>query len=158
MPTYTFTLNGQTTTVDAPADTPLLWVLRERLGLTGTKYGCGTGDCGSCTVLRNGIAIQTCTLPLWRCDGQTITTIEGLATGAALHPVQQAWLDEDVSQCGFCQAGQIMSAVALLARTGNAPTDADIDAIDNVCRCGTYGRIRSAIKRAASTMGGGGNP
>jgi isoquinoline 1-oxidoreductase subunit alpha len=155
MPTYTFVLNGQSVAVDAPADTPLLWVLRERLGLTGAKYGCGVGDCGSCTCLRNGIAIQTCTFPLWRCDGQTITTIEGLANGADLHPAQQAWLDEDVSQCGFCQAGQIMAAVALLARTNNAPTDADIDSMNNVCRCGTYGRIRSAIKRAAALGGGG---
>jgi isoquinoline 1-oxidoreductase alpha subunit len=149
MPTYTFTLNGGQVAVDAPADMPMLWVLRDLLGVTGPKYGCGVGVCRACTSHLEGVAFTPCTTPVADCVGQRVTTIEGLANGNELHPVQQAWLDEDVAQCGFCQAGQIMAAAALLAATPN-PTDADIDAIENVCRCGTYFRIRAAIKRAAA--------
>lgn len=148
MPNYSFTLNGQPTSVDAPAEMPALWVLRDLLGVTGPKYGCGVGVCRSCTSHLDGDAFQPCTTPIAECAERTLTTIEGLADGDQLHPVQQAWIDEDVAQCGFCQPGQIMAAVALLAHTPN-PTDADIDAIENVCRCGTYSRIRAAIKRAA---------
>jgi len=150
MPTFTFTLNGASTTVEAPADEPLLWVLRDRLGVTGPKYGCGVGVCKACTSHLDGAAFNPCITPVSDCAGRTVTTIEGLAGGATLHPVQQAWIDEDVAQCGFCQPGQIMAAVALL-RTNPSPTDADIDAIDNVCRCGTYVRIRAAIHRAAAS-------
>jgi isoquinoline 1-oxidoreductase subunit alpha len=152
MPTYNFILNGQSTTVDAPADMPLLWVLRDLLGVTGPKFGCGLGDCRACTGHVNGTAVPTCQVPIASCDGQQVTTIEGLANGTTLHPVQQAWIDEDVPQCGFCQPGQIMAAVDLLNRTNNNPTDADIDQIENICRCGTYGRIRRAIKRAAGIV------
>jgi isoquinoline 1-oxidoreductase alpha subunit len=148
MPTFTFTLNGATTTVTSAADEPLLWVLRDRLGVTGPKYGCGVGVCKACTSHLDGAAFNPCVTPVADCAGHDITTIEGLAGGATLHPVQQAWIDEDVAQCGFCQPGQIMAAAALLA-TNPHPTDADIDAIDNVCRCGTYVRIRAAIHRAA---------
>ena len=154
MPTYSFILNGEPVTVDAPAETSLLWVLRETLGLTGAKYGCGVGECGSCLCLRNGVDIPSCQYPIWQIDGQEITTIEGLASGETLHPVQQAWLEEDVAQCGFCQPGQIIAAVALLRETADNPTDDDIDQITNVCRCGTYGRIRKAIKRAAEISRG----
>ena len=149
MPNYSFTLNGQPTSVDAPAEMPALWVLRDLLGVTGPKYGCGVGVCRSCTSHLDGAAFQPCTTPIAECAERTLTTIEGLADGEQLHPVQQAWIDEDVAQCGFCQPGQIMAAVALLANNPN-PTDADIDAIENVCRCGTYSRIRAAIKRAAT--------
>ena len=149
MPNYTFVLNGQSVTVDAPPDMPMLWVLRDILGVTGPKYGCGVGVCKACTSHLNGVAFNPCVTPVADCAGARITTIEGLADGDDLHPVQQAWLDEDVAACGFCQAGQIMAAAALLASKPN-PTDADIDTIDNVCRCGTYFRIRKAIKRAAS--------
>jgi isoquinoline 1-oxidoreductase alpha subunit len=149
MPTYTFTLNGATTTVTAGADEPLLWVLRDLLGVTGPKYGCGVGVCKACTSHLDGGAFNPCITPVSECAGRAITTIEGLADGETLHPVQQAWIDEDVAQCGFCQPGQIMAAAALLAANPN-PSDADIDAIDNVCRCGTYVRIRRAIHRAAS--------
>jgi isoquinoline 1-oxidoreductase subunit alpha len=150
MSTFTFTLNGTSTTVDAPADEPLLWVLRDRLGVTGPKYGCGVGVCKACTSHLDGAAFNPCITPVSECAGHAVTTIEGLADGDALHPVQQAWIDEDVAQCGFCQPGQIMAAVALL-RANPAPTDADIDTIDNVCRCGTYVRIRAAIHRAAAS-------
>ncbi|AUG75128.1 (2Fe-2S)-binding protein [Kitasatospora sp. MMS16-BH015] len=149
MPSYTFVLNGQSVQVDAPADMPLLWVLRDKLGVTGPKYGCGVGVCRACTSHLDGAEIQPCTVPVQNCAGRSVTTIEGLADGDQLHPVQQAWLDFDVAQCGFCQPGQIMAAVALLRRTPH-PTDADIDQIQNVCRCGTYFRIREAIKQAAS--------
>ena len=149
MPNFTFTLNGETTTVDAPADMAMLWVLRDMLGVTGPKYGCGVGVCQACTSHLNGDAFQPCITPLADCAAQVITTIEGLADGENLHPVQQAWIDEDVAQCGYCQGGQIMAAAALLAHNPN-PTDADIDALENVCRCGTYVRIRKAIKRAAA--------
>ena len=147
MTTFTFTLNGASTTVDAAADEPLLWVLRDRLGVTGPKYGCGVGVCKACTSHLDGDAFNPCITPVGDCAGRTVTTIEGLADGAALHPVQQAWIDEDVAECGFCQPGQIMAAVALLAANPH-PSDADIDAIENVCRCGTYFRIRRAIHRA----------
>jgi isoquinoline 1-oxidoreductase alpha subunit len=148
VPTYTFVLNGAATTVTAAADEPLLWVLRDRLGVTGPKYGCGVGVCKSCTSHLDGAAFNPCITPVAECAGRTVTTIEGLADGEVLHPVQQAWIDEDVAQCGFCQPGQIMAAAALLAAKPS-PTDADIDALDNVCRCGTYARIRRAIHRAA---------
>jgi isoquinoline 1-oxidoreductase subunit alpha len=148
MATFTFTLNGAPTTVDAAADEPLLWVLRDRLGVTGPKYGCGVGVCKACTSHLDGAAFNPCTTPVSECAGRAVTTIEGLADGDVLHPVQQAWIDEDVAQCGFCQPGQIMAAAALLAANPN-PTDADIDALENVCRCGTYVRIRRAIHRAA---------
>ncbi|SDI34505.1 isoquinoline 1-oxidoreductase, alpha subunit [Actinokineospora alba] len=151
MPTYRFNVNGKPVAVDAPADTPLLWVLRERLGLTGPKYGCGVGACRACTSHLDGKEFQPCTVAVSECNGRKITTIEGLADGDELHPVQQAWLDEDVAQCGFCQPGQIMAAAALL-KTTKTPTDAEIDAIENVCRCGTYCRIRDAIKRASAAM------
>jgi isoquinoline 1-oxidoreductase subunit alpha len=149
MSEFTFTLNGEPVTVDAPPDMPMLWVLRDLLGVTGPKYGCGVGVCRACTSHLNGAAFNPCVTAVADCADQDVTTIEGLADGDELHPVQQAWLDEDVAACGFCQAGQIMAAVALLARNP-APTDADIDTIDNVCRCGTYDRIRRAIKRAAA--------
>ncbi|HEX4492760.1 MAG TPA: (2Fe-2S)-binding protein [Acidimicrobiia bacterium] len=153
MPTVTFVLNGESTTVDVTAaDEPLLWVLRDVLGVTGPKYGCGVGVCKACTSHLDGAAFNPCITPVSECAGHAVTTIEGLADGETLHPVQQAWIDEDVAQCGYCQPGQIMAAAALLA--GNPhPTDADIDALENVCRCGTYFRIRSAIHRAAASMG-----
>jgi isoquinoline 1-oxidoreductase alpha subunit len=148
MATFSFMLNGTATTVDVAADEPLLWVLRDRLGVTGPKYGCGVGVCKACTSHLDGDAFNPCITPMSECAGRTVTTIEGLADGDRLHPVQQAWIDEDVAQCGFCQPGQIMAAVALLAKNPD-PTDADIDALENVCRCGTYVRIRRAIHRAA---------
>jgi isoquinoline 1-oxidoreductase alpha subunit len=129
----------------------LLWVLRDKLGITGPKYGCGINVCKACTCLMDGQAVTPCSMPVASMQGKSITTIEGLAQGDKLHPVQLAWLDKDVAQCGFCQPGQIMAAVALLNRT-RSPSDADIDAIENVCRCGTYGRIREAIKAAAAAM------
>jgi len=146
--TYTFNLNGKSVSVDAPSTMPMLWVLRDQLGVTGPKYGCGVGVCRACTSHLNGAAFTPCTTPVSSCAGKNVTTIEGLANGSTLHPVQQAWLDEDVAQCGFCQPGQLMAAAALL-KSNKSPTDADIDAIPNVCRCGTYARIRAAIKRAA---------
>ena len=148
MTTYTFNLNGKSVSVDAPSTMPMLWVLRDQLGVTGPKYGCGVGVCRACTSHLNGAAFTPCTTPVSSCAGKNVTTIEGLANGSTLHPVQQAWLDEDVAQCGFCQPGQLMAAAALL-KSNKSPTDADIDAIPNVCRCGTYARIRAAIKRAA---------
>ena len=151
MPNQTFKVNGKTVNVDAPDDMALLWVLRDKLGITGPKYGCGINVCKSCTCHVNGKAVTTCSTRIADVRGLSVTTIEGLAKGQTLHPVQQAWLDLDVAQCGFCQPGQIMAAAALLKRT-KTPTDADIDAIENVCRCGTYGRIREAIKAAAAMM------
>jgi isoquinoline 1-oxidoreductase alpha subunit len=148
MPEYSFTVNDKPVTVDAPDDMPLLWVLRDLLAITGPKYGCGVGVCRACTSHLDGAEIQPCVVPVKDCAGRRVTTIEGLADGAQLHPVQQAWLDCDVAQCGFCQPGQIMAAVALLNRTPK-PTDADIDAIENVCRCGTYHRIRQAISKVS---------
>lgn len=151
MPTYNLTVNNQAVAVDAPADMALLWVLRDKLGITGPKYGCGLDVCKACTCLVNGKAVSTCAVKVSDVASKKITTIEGLANGSTLHPVQQAWLDRDVPQCGFCQPGQIMAAVDLLSRT-KTPTDADIDAIENMCRCGTYGRIREAIRAAAAMM------
>ena len=144
------TINGVARQLAADPDMPLLWAIREELGLTGTKFGCGIAQCGACTVHLDGAAIRSCTTPLRAAAGRSVTTIEGLATNEGLHPVQQAWIDEQVPQCGYCQSGQIMSAAALLA-TQPAPTDADIDSAmrGNVCRCGTYARIRRAIKQAA---------
>jgi len=149
----TLTVNGRVHELaDLDPATPLLWVLRDHLGLVGTKYGCGQGLCGACTVHFNGAAMRSCVLPLAAAAGQKITTIEGLAADARLTPLQQAWCDEDVSQCGYCQAGQIMSATALLAKNPR-PTDADIDGAlaGNLCRCGTYQRIRRAVHAAAAT-------
>ena len=142
-------VNGHDRDTDASADTPLLWVLRDHLGMTGTKYGCGMALCGACTVHLDGVPIRSCITPLAVAEGKRITTIEGLSENRS-HAVQQAWLELDVPQCGYCQSGQIMSAVALLA-SNPAPADADIDAAmsGNICRCGTYPRIRKAIHRAA---------
>ncbi len=151
MPIYNFSVNGRAVSVDAPAGMALLWVLRDKLGITGPKYGCGVDVCKACTCLVNGKARTTCATKVSEVQGKNVTTIEGLANGSTLHPVQQAWMDIDVPQCGFCQPGQIMAAVDLLQRTRN-PSDADIDAIENMCRCGTYGRIRQAIKAAATMM------
>ncbi|MFX1675016.1 (2Fe-2S)-binding protein [Paraburkholderia sp. A2WS-5] len=146
-------VNGADHAVDAPPDTPLLWVLRDTLHLTGTKFGCGMGLCGACTVHLEGAAVRSCQLPLGAVAGKRIKTIEGLGKPDALHAVQAAWRDEDVPQCGYCQSGQIMSAAALLA-TNHDPSDSDIDAAmaGNICRCGTYDRIRSAIHRAAVAL------
>ena len=151
MPKYTFSVNGKSVTVDAPADLPLLWALRDKLGVRGPKYGCGINVCKACTSHLDGEAINPCVTPLAAVSGKEVTTIEGLANGDKLHPVQEAWLEQDVAQCGYCQPGQIMAAVALLKKTKN-PTDADIDKIENVCRCGSYFRIREAIKSAAAKM------
>lgn len=143
-------INGVQREVEADADMPLLWALRDILQLTGTKYGCGIAQCGACTVHLDGQPIRSCSIPVSAAVGSRITTIEGLAKGEELHPVQKAWIELDVVQCGYCQSGQIMSAVALL-ETNTNPSDADIDAAmnGNICRCGTYPRIRAAIKRAA---------
>jgi isoquinoline 1-oxidoreductase subunit alpha len=145
----TFTLNGKSQTVEVDPQMPLLWVLRDTLNLTGTKFGCGMALCGACTVHINGEATRSCITPISAVAGKKITTIEGLSTDGS-HPVQQAWMEEDVPQCGYCQSGQIMSAVALLTKKPK-PTDADIDDFmsGNICRCGTYQRIRKAIHRAA---------
>jgi isoquinoline 1-oxidoreductase alpha subunit len=155
MPAHHFILNGQTVAVEAPEDLPLLWALRDVLGVTGPKYGCGVGVCGACTSHLDGEAFRPCIQPVGAVAGCRVTTIEGLGGDGGLHPVQQAWIAEDVAQCGFCQPGQIMAAVALLRKNPD-PTDADIDAAmsDNVCRCGTYVRIRAAIKRAARALRG----
>jgi isoquinoline 1-oxidoreductase subunit alpha len=148
MPTYELTINGRRRRVTAEADTPLLWVLRDSLGMTGTKFGCGEGICGACTVHENGNAVRSCLIPISAAAAKSYVTIEGLAS-KQLHACQQAWLEEDVAQCGYCQPGMIMAAVALLADTAQ-PTDQDIDSrITNICRCGTYPRIRAAIHRAA---------
>lgn len=146
-----FKLNGEDTRVDVDETMPVLWVLRDVLKLTGTKYGCGIAQCGACTIHVDGKAIRSCVLPAANLQGKSVTTIEGLADSGGLHPVQQAWIDEQVPQCGYCQPGMIMSTVALLAENP-APDDAAIDrAITNICRCGTYPRIRKAIHLAAST-------
>lgn len=144
-----FLLNGDTIDSDIEPDTPLLWVLRDELGLIGTRFGCGMGLCGACTVHLDGAPVRSCSLPVEQVQGKSVTTIEGLSANG-LHPLQEAWIAENVPQCGYCQSGQIMSAAALLASNPN-PTDGDIDAAmsGNICRCGTYGRIRKAIKRAA---------
>jgi aerobic-type carbon monoxide dehydrogenase small subunit (CoxS/CutS family) len=150
----TFILNGESQTVDVSPDMPLLWVLRDTLNMTGTKFGCGMALCGACTVHLNGEMTRSCITPISAVAGKKVTTIEGLSANGS-HPVQQAWIAEDVPQCGYCQSGQIMSAVALLAKKPN-PTDADIDDFmsGNICRCGTYQRIRKAIHRAAATPAG----
>jgi len=145
------TINGEQKSFDAPADMPLLWVLRDILGMTGTKYGCGIAQCGACTVHVDGRPVRSCVLPVGALNGRSITTIEGVAASPAGAKVQKAWLDLEVIQCGYCQSGQIMSAAALLASTPS-PDDSDINAAmsGNICRCGTYVRIREAIKLAAS--------
>ena len=148
------TINGKTINVDVDDDTPLLWAIRENVGLTGTKYGCGIAQCGACTVHIDGVAMRSCGVLVSEAVGKQITTIEGLAAAnGALHKVQQAWVANDVPQCGYCQSGMIM-AVAALLRDKPKPTDADVDAaITNICRCGTYQRVRAAIRAAASTSG-----
>ncbi len=149
----TLKINGKSTTVDAPPDMPLLWVLRDLLDLKGTKFGCGIAQCGACTVHLAGVPIRSCSMPISAVSGQDITTIEGLSKDGT-HPVQRAWEEIDVPQCGYCQAGQIMVAASLL-KTKKNPSDADIDAaMTNICRCGTYNRIRSAVHRAAALQSG----
>ena len=145
------TINGKTINVDVEADTPLLWAIRENVGLTGTKYGCGIALCGACTVHVDGVAMRSCGISVGEAAGKQITTIEGLAgNNGALHRVQQAWVANDVPQCGYCQSGMIMAAAALLRQTPK-PTDADIDAaMTNICRCGTYQQVRAAIHAAAN--------
>lgn len=149
MAQFTLNINGKKQQVEADPATPLLWVLRDNLRLTGTKYGCGIAQCGACTVHLNGVAVRSCSLPVQAVEGKKITTIEGLSESGD-HPVQQAWLQHDVAQCGYCQAGQIMSAAALLESNSN-PSDRDIEQAmtGNICRCGTYTRIKAAIKTAA---------
>jgi aerobic-type carbon monoxide dehydrogenase small subunit (CoxS/CutS family) len=151
MPVITFNLNGNPVSVDADKDEELLWVLRDRMDVQGLKYGCGMGLCGACTSHIDGVARRTCITPVGSIEGKNITTIDGLAKNGELHPVQKAWVDNDVAQCGYCQAGQIMQAVSLLNQKPN-PTDDDIDDAmgGNLCRCGTYFRIRSAIKKVAA--------
>ena len=145
----TLTINGQSHNVDVEPDTPLLWALRDTVGLTGTKYGCGIAQCGACTVHVDGVATRSCSIPVSAVAGKSITTIEGLAANGVLHKVQKAWLDHDVPQCGYCQSGMIM-AVAAFLKEKPKPTDADIDgAITNICRCGTYQQVREAIHDAA---------
>jgi isoquinoline 1-oxidoreductase subunit alpha len=150
------TINGTRHTVEAPPSMPLLWVLRDGLGLVGTKFGCGAGYCGACTVHLDGKPARSCSVALSAAAGKSITTIEGLAAGGADHPVQQAWEQLNVPQCGYCQAGQLMSAAALIDR-GTEPTDSEIEAAmaGNLCRCGTYVRIREAVKLAATIKAGG---
>ena len=145
----TLTVNRKVRTLDVEGDMPLLWALRDELNLTGTKYGCGVGSCGACTVLIDGRAVRSCTMPVSAATDRAITTIEGLADQGRLHPVQQAWIDAQAPQCGYCQSGQIMAAVALLGHTPQ-PSDDEIDAaMTNICRCGAYQEIRTAIHRAA---------
>jgi isoquinoline 1-oxidoreductase alpha subunit len=159
MPAHTFRVNGEQVTVDVPGDVRLLWVLRDVLGLTGPKYGCGINVCKACTSHLNGKAVNPCAIPVSDVGpDDEVTTIEGLATGEDLHPMQQAWLDHDVAQCGYCQPGQLMAAVALVRRVAaenRELTDADLDGLRNICRCGTYPRIRAAIRAVAqaSSMG-----
>jgi aerobic-type carbon monoxide dehydrogenase small subunit (CoxS/CutS family) len=152
MSNYSLTINGARREVDVDDDTPLLWILRDSLGLTGTKFGCGVGVCGACTVLENGEAIRSCRIPASEAKGRSFVTIEGLSAEGS-HPCQRAWLEEDVAQCGFCQPGMILTACSLL-RDHPDPDDGAIDAAmsDSVCRCGTYPRMRRAIKRAAALM------
>jgi isoquinoline 1-oxidoreductase alpha subunit len=148
---YGLTVNGTRRDVEALADTPLLWVLRDRLGLTGTKYGCGVGICGACTVLEKGREVRSCQVPIAEAAGRRFTTIEGLSADGS-HRCQRAWIEEDVAQCGYCQPGMILAAAALLEKTPR-PTDAQVDSVfdEHVCRCGTYARIRKAIRRAGET-------
>jgi aerobic-type carbon monoxide dehydrogenase small subunit (CoxS/CutS family) len=149
---FVLDINGSQHNVDVEADTPLLWVLRDELALTGTKFGCGLGLCGACTVLLNGRAVRSCVVPVSAVAGQPIVTIEGLSKDKS-HPVQRAWMAESVPQCGYCQSGMILATVALLNNKPH-PTDADIDlAVTNLCRCGTYNRVRKAIHRAAEMQG-----
>jgi isoquinoline 1-oxidoreductase alpha subunit len=150
MPRFDINVNGTDQALDLEMDMPLLWALRDVLGLIGTKFGCGIGQCGACTVHVNGVSVRSCSVPISSVVGQSVRTIEGLAEGGQLHPVQEMWIEKDVPQCGYCQTGQIMSAVALLEQNSN-PNDEDIDAAmaGNYCRCGTYNRIRSAIHGAA---------
>ena len=152
MATYQLIVNGETQAVEAAPNTPLLWVLRDNLCLTGTKYGCGVAQCGACTVHLDGNPVRSCSTPVSTIGNKKVTTIEGLAASDALHPVQQAWMEENVPQCGYWQSGQIMSAVALIEKNPT-PSDSDIEAAmsGNICRCGTYERIRKAIKRASNT-------
>ena len=149
-----FNVNGRAVNVTGDPDKPLLWVLREDLQLTGTKFGCGMALCGACTVHVDGSPVRSCVTPITAVEGRRVTTIEGLARGGRLHPVQEAWIEQDVPQCGYCQSGQVMSAVALLKEV-KRPTDSDIDQAmnGNICRCATYVRIRAAIKDAARTLG-----
>jgi isoquinoline 1-oxidoreductase alpha subunit len=151
---FALKINGKAVNADVEADTPLLWVLRDTLGMTGTKFGCGAGLCGACTVHVDGTPARSCQLPVSAMSGKEITTIESVAADRN-HPVVAAWIEEQVPQCGYCQAGQIMAATALLKRNPH-PTDADIDrAMTNICRCGTYTEIRAAIRRASATMAKG---
>ena len=152
MPSISLTINGKSLSADVAGDTPLLWVLRDSLGLTGTKFGCGVAQCGACTVHLDGTAVRSCQTPVSSVGTRKVTTIEGLSADRS-HALQQAWIAEDVPQCGYCQSGQLMSAAALLARKPK-PTDADIDSAmaGNICRCGTYQRIRRAIHRAAGEV------
>jgi isoquinoline 1-oxidoreductase alpha subunit len=148
----TLTINGRVHQVDAEDDTPLLWVLRDTLGLTGTKFGCGIAACGACTVHMDGVAMRSCQVALSDAEGARIVTIEGLGAPDALHPVQRAWVELDVAQCGYCQSGQVMAAAALLAENPD-PTDDDIRAaVTNLCRCGTHETVRAGVKRAAALM------
>jgi aerobic-type carbon monoxide dehydrogenase small subunit (CoxS/CutS family) len=147
-----FVVNGNAVEVEVDPDTPLLWVLRDHLGLTGTKFGCGVAACGACTVHLDDRSMRSCVTPVSACAGRKVATIEGLRQGDRLHPIQQAWVDAQAPQCGYCQSGMIMAAVALL-RANASPSDADIDAaITNICRCGTYPRIRKAVHAAAASM------
>ena len=149
----TLNINGKPMTVQAEPDTPLLWVIRDEVGLTGTKFGCGMALCGACTVHLDGVPVRSCSTPLSAAAGKSVSTIESLSSGAKMHALQAAWISHDVPQCGYCQSGQLMSAAALLAGNKN-PSDADIDAAmsGNICRCGTYGRIKAAIKTAAADL------
>ena len=153
MAVFNLTINGKKHQVDVDPDTPILWVLRDHINLVGTKYGCGIGQCGACTIHLDGTAMRSCSLPVSKVSNQAITTIEGLSA-AGDHPLQKAWLDHDVPQCGYCQAGQIMNAASLLS-INSSPSDEEIAATmnGNICRCGTYTRIKAAIKTAASKMG-----
>ena len=155
MPSVTFMVNGKQEIVDVPPEMPLLWVLRDKLQLTGTKYGCGIALCGACTVHVDGHAVRACVTPIANLHGKSVLTIEGLSADAT-HPVQQAWIEEDVPQCGYCQSGQIMAAASLLNATAH-PTEADIDEAmrGNICRCGTYSQIRRALHRAAEIKANG---
>lgn len=155
MPFYSITVNGRAHRVEADAEMPLLWVLRDRLELFGTKYGCGVGVCGACTINENGRAVRACMIPIAQASGRRFTTIEGLSADGS-HPCQRAWVEEDVAQCGFCQPGMIMETAALL-REKPHPTEAEIDAClaTHVCRCGTYTRLRKAVARAAGLSQGG---
>jgi isoquinoline 1-oxidoreductase alpha subunit len=159
MKTVKINVNGKARAVTVPEDTPLLWVIREELDLKGTKFGCGIGLCGACTVHLAGTAIRSCITPVAAAENQNITTIDGLANGSELHPVQKAWLALDVVQCGYCQPGQIMTAVAFLKRNPK-PTDSEIDQAmsGNLCRCGTYPKIRAAVHAAAKSLAAGGKP